>query len=513
MSTTPIGIDLGTTYSAVAAMNEQGEVQLLPNAEGDYITPSVVCFEGDNIVVGAVAKQARVDMPGATAEFVKRSMGSTWRFHFAGKEFTPIEISAITLKKLKLDAEAALGEPITEAVITCPAYFSTDQRDATEKAAQIAGLTVRALVNEPTAAAIAFGMGGDRIGNALVFDLGGGTFDVTVVNFGTGNQIEVLASDGDAELGGKDFDDAIMQLVMTEVQREHGTDISSDMEALAELRQKAEKAKHDLSARESTTIIQNIDGRKIRVQLSREAFTAAIQPLIEGMRLTIRTVLSDCGLTKDDIADVLLVGGSTRVPVVRRMVSEFFGREPNTTIHPDEAVARGAALYAAKLLASQIENGLPPEVRERAKALPAVQDIAPHSIGITVVAKDKEDPNAQVNSIILPRGAALPASVAERYVTVQDGQTAVKIEVNEGEEEDLAFVKELGSFALAFPAARPAGSPIDVQVGLDLSGIIRVRAMEVESGQQQEITIDYPMNLNQDQVRERAAWLSRQTVG
>ena len=352
MSTTPIGIDLGTTYSAVAVVNEKGEVNLLPNAEGDYITPSVVCFEGDNIIAGAVAKDARVNMPDATAEFVKRSMGTNRQFLFGGIEYSPTEISALILKKVKKDAEAALGTPITEAVITCPAYFGADRRDATEKAAKIAGINVLALVNEPTAAAMAFGMGGERTGNVLVFDLGGGTFDVTVVNFGPDNKIEVLASDGDAELGGKDFDDAIIRLVLAEVQRQHGIDVSSDMETIAELREKAEKAKHDLSARETTTISLNVDGKKMRLELTREAFTAAIQHHLEGMKLTIRTVLGDCGLTKGEITAVLLVGGATRVPAVRAMVQDVLDCEPNTTIHPDEAVARGAALYAAKLLAT-----------------------------------------------------------------------------------------------------------------------------------------------------------------
>lgn len=510
MSTVPIGIDLGTTYSAVAIVSETGEAQLLPNREGKYLTPSVILVEEGNIVVGDVAKDARIDMPTSTVEFIKRSMGTERRFFYANREFSPIELSSLILKKLKADAEAALGSPIIQAVITVPAYFGADRRDATEKAARIAGIEVLALINEPTAAALAFGMGDDRAGTVLVFDLGGGTFDVTVVVFGDDHIIEVLGSDGDAELGGKDFDDEIIKLVIHEFQHVYGVDIAADMAAMAELRQKAEKAKHDLSARDSTTISLNAEGQKLRMELSRDQFTAAIQPLLEGMKFTIRTVLEDCGLTSKDITDVLLVGGSTRVHAVRQMVREFFGREPNTTVHPDEAVAKGAALFAAKTLASTKPNCLPSELQERAKALPAVHDVAPHSIGISVV--DEQNRNQLRNSIILKRGTALPNTITDRFRTSETGQTSVKIDVNEGEEEDLDFINHLGSFILHLPTPRPAGSPIDVQVGLDLSGIIRVLATDVESGQRQDIAINYTVNMSEQEVRNRTAWLSRQTV-
>ena len=509
MSTVPIGIDLGTTYSAVAIVGETGEVQLLPNAEGKYLTPSVILIEDDNIVIGDVAKDARVDMPAAVVEFIKRSMGTERRFFYANQEFSPIELSSLVLKKLKSDAEAALGFPVTQAVITVPAYFGAEGRDATEKAARIAGIEVLALINEPTAAALAFGMGGDRTGTVLVFDLGGGTFDVTVVMFGDNNTIEVLGSDGDAELGGKDFDDEVIKLVIHEFQRVHGVDIATDIEATAELRQKAEKAKHDLSARESTTISLNVNDQKLRMELSRDQFAAAIQPLLEGMKFTIRTVLDDCGLTKDEITDVLLVGGSSRVQAVRQMVRDFFGREPNTTVHPDEAVAKGAALFAAQTLASNKSNCLPPELQARAKALPAVHDVALHSIGISAVDKNS---NHLRNAIILQRGTALPTAITDRFRTSENGQTSVKIDINEGEEEDLAYVTKLGSFVLNLPTPRPAGSPIDVQVGLDLSGIIRVLATDVESGQRKDVTIDYTVNMSEQEVRERSTWLSRQTI-
>ncbi len=510
MSTVPVGIDLGTTYSAVATIGETGEVSLLPNKEGKYLTPSVILIEDGNIVVGEVAKDARADMPAAIVEFIKRSMGTERRFYYANQEFSPIELSSLILKKLKTDAEAALGSPITQAVITVPAYFGAERRDATEKAARIAGIEVLALINEPTAAAMAFGMGGDRKGTALVFDLGGGTFDVTVVMFADDNTIEVLSSDGDAELGGKDFDDEIIKFVIQEFNQIHGVDIAADMEATAELRQKAEKAKQDLSARDSTTISLNINGQKLRMELTREQFSAAIQPLLEGMKFTIRTVLEDCGLGTNDITDVLLVGGSTRVQAVRQMVREFFGREPNTTVHPDEAVAKGAALFAAKTLASTKPNCLPPELRERAKALPAVHDVAPHSIGISVV--DEQNKNQMHNAIVLQRGTALPTTITDRFKTSENGQTSVKIDVNEGEEESLDFVNNLGSFVLNLATPRPAGSPIDVQVGLDLSGIIRVLAVDVESGQRQDIAIDYTVNISEQEVRERSNWLSRQII-
>lgn len=509
MTHPPIGIDLGTTYSAVAVFDEKGEPRLLPNLEGKYLTPSVVFFEADgNIVVGEVAKDARADHPEQVVEFIKRSMGVDRKFFYANREFTPIELSGLILKKLKQDAEAALGVPITRAVVTCPAYFGAERRDATEKAATIAGLSVLSLVNEPTAAALSFGMGGDKTGTVLVFDLGGGTFDVTLIRFADGNTIDVLASDGDAELGGKDFDDEIIVMAAEQLLKESGYDVYGDMEALAELRQKAEKAKHDVSARESTTLSFAAGAHKLRMTLTRDAFSKAIQPHLQGMRFTLQSVLTECNLTTRDINDILLVGGSTRIPAVREMVRDFFGKEPNTTIHPDEAVALGASLFAVKLLAADRSETMAPVVRERARGLPSVLDIAPHSIGTTAL----DGGNQEYNSIILPRGEKLPASITERYFTVADGQMAVKVDVNEGEDVDLNFVNRLGEFVLRLPVPRPAGSPIDIQVALDLSGIIRVAATDTLSGQHQRIEINYEVNMSEAQVKERTRWLQNQTI-
>ena len=488
MLSTPIGIDLGTTFSAVAILDETGDVKLLPNAEGKYLTPSVLYFENrDNVVVGEVAKDARAEEPERVAEFVKRSMGTNRSFTCDNDIFSPIELSSFILRKLKSDAETALSHPVTEAVITCPAYFEADRRDATEKAARLAGLNVLALVNEPTAAALAFGADRTKSGNLLIFDLGGGTFDVTVLRIDETGNIRVLLSNGDAELGGKDFDDAISVMVMQRLQLETGVDISVDVGALAELRQKAEKAKQDLTQRQSVTITLPAQGQRFKTQITREEFSQAITSHIQGMLMTIEDVLDECKLSASDIDDVLLVGGSSRVPAVRDMLRDFFGREPNSSIHADEAVARGAALYAAKLLVEKDSETLLPAVREQAKALPSVQDVAPHSLGVTTV----DDDDNEQNSIMLQRGTALPASIQDRFVTKDDGQTAVKVDVNEGESGDIDFVRQLGAFTLTLPEPRPAGSPIDVSIALDLSSIIRVVAVDVLSGNQKRIEIAY----------------------
>ncbi len=510
MSNIPIGIDLGTTYSAVAAIDEEGIPHLLPNSEGKYITPSVIFFEDEhNIVVGEVAKDARVDVPDQVAEFIKRSMGTDRKFNYIGQEFTPIGLSGLILKKLKTDAEAALGKPITKAVITCPAYFGAERRDATKKAAEIAGLEVLALINEPTAAAMSFGMGSDKTGTALVLDLGGGTFDVTIIRFESDNQITVLGSDGDSELGGRDFDDQIITWVGQQFQNEHSIDIYGNLEALAELRQKAEKAKRDLTSRTSTNIIFSASGQRMKMTLSRDKFEQLIQPYLEGMRSTMQDVMDDCNLTTADIADVLLVGGSTRVHAVQEMARTFFGKEPNTTVHPDEAVALGASLFAGQILVANKGNLLPPQVYERVRALPSVIDIAPHSIGVTAI---DTDTNKSYNSIVLPRGVQLPAKVTEIFTTIYNGQTAVNLDINEGEDEDVTYVNQLGNFTLQLPEARPAGSPIEVQMELDLSGIIRVIAIDVQSGHQKDITINYIANMNKEDVAQRALWLQTQTV-
>lgn len=511
MSKTPIGIDLGTTFSAVGTVDDDGRVRLLPNAEGETLTPSAIFFEKPgNIVVGSVAKDARTEYPLQVVEFIKRSMGTDRTFEYLGEKFTATELSAIILKKLKQDAEAALGgQEIKQVVITCPAYFGAEKRDATEKAAKIAGLEVQALLNEPTAAAIAFGMGVQKAGVALIFDLGGGTFDVTIVRFGEDKSIAVLATDGDHELGGKDFDDALMEMGIKQFQQEHSYDILADVEALAELRQKAEKVKRDLTARESATLLVTAGGEKSKLTITREQFAAAIRPHLEGMKMTMLNTLEDAKLKPQDITDVLLVGGSSRIPAVRDMVKELLGREPNTAIHPDEAVAMGAALYSAKLADSTAATPTEMTQVKRSENVPNVYDITPHSIGTTAYdGKDRKH-----NSIILPRGAKLPATAKQRYSTKVEGQKTARVDVNEGENEDISFVRQIGSFTLTFPAARKANSPIDVEVWMDVSGIIRVVAVDVLSNKHEEITIDYTVNMNQAEVEDRAGWLKDQNIG
>lgn len=509
MTTTPIGIDLGTTYSAVAALAPDGDIRLLPNAEGESLTPSVLFFESpQRVIAGKVAKDARADHPERVVEFVKRSMGTDHTFAFDHELYSPIELSSLILKKLKQDAEAALGQRIHQVVITCPAYFGTGRRDATAKAAHLAGLEVMALINEPTAAAFAFGMGRDKHGTVLVFDLGGGTFDATLIRFDAGGGIEVLASDGDAELGGKDFDNALIELVLARVHRETGVDLGDDPLALAELRAQAEQAKHDLTERDTATIRLYPGGRRWRTEISRAEFEHAIRSHLAGMQLTVQGMLDECGLERNDVSDVLLVGGSTRVPAVRAFLGNLFGKPPNTSIHPDEAVARGAALFAAKMLVTKQPQTLLPVVRGKAEALPSVQDVAPHSIGVTVV----DDDERHANSIILRRGQALPADCLEHYETRDPGQAAAQVDINEGESDELDYVRQIGSFTLRLPEPRPKGSPIDVRVAFDLSGLIQVTAIDVVSGRQRSIEIDYTENMSTAEVDARRHWLQQVTV-
>ncbi len=510
MSQPPIGIDLGTTFSAVATLDEKGNVNLLPNASGDTLTPSVVFFETlDNIVVGQVAKDARVDFPDRVAEFIKRSMGTDRTFFFADQEFTPTEVSAIILKKLVQDAAAALsGVEIKKAVVTCPAYFGAERRDATEKAAEIAGIELLALVNEPTAAAMAFGMGGERTGTALVFDLGGGTFDVTLLKFGENNTIDVLVVDGNHELGGKDFDDAIMQICLEKFTVEHDYDVESDIEALGEFRQRAEKAKRDLTVREATNVSLTAGGKKTRFELTRADFSAAISPHIQNMKLTMMNILGEAGLKPADVDEILMVGGSSRVPAVYEMVESYFGKQPNTSIHPDEAVARGAALFASQMMAAESGNTVAPEVREVVARLPSVRDIVPHSIGTTAYFDDDE----LHNSVILERGTSLNTPVRKQFFTAEDGQRNVRIDINEGEGDDLDYVQNIGGFTLTLPQALPGGSKIDVEITLDQSGAIRVLAVDLKSGEQESIEIDYSANMKPEQVQERKQWLRTRSV-
>lgn len=517
----PIGIDLGTTYSVVATLDNEGQVQVLRNSVGGYLTPSVVYFESENnLVVGQAAKDARVYAPKQVSEFIKRQMGSDFKFSAFNRQFSPIEISAVILKKLKEDAQVALnGTTISDVVVTCPAYFTAEQRDATEKAAIMAGLNLLALINEPTAAAVAFGMGGDKTGYALVFDLGGGTFDVTVLKFAPGNVIDVLVSDGDHELGGKDFDDAIMRLAVDHFLKETGYNMAGDIEAYAELRDKAEKAKRELSQVEKTNINLSAGGYRGRFELTREQLNEAIAGQIEYMRGTVEDALAEAKLTPDDIQDVLLVGGSTYMPVVRQMVEEFFGRTPNTSVNPDEAVARGAGLYAAKLMTEGIDK---PEIRDkkhlvsaavqdRAKLLPSVQDIVNHSIGITAV----RSANDQVgyNSIILKRGMKLPAESEDTFHTLVNDQSAIESSVNEGEDENLDDINKLASFVFEFEKPKPIDYPVNVHIALDRSGILRVTITDPKTKRNKLVELKYGQNMSQADVQEGKKWLNSVKTG
>jgi len=516
MTDTPIiGIDLGTTYSVICRVDEHGDVQVIPNSLGQNITPSVVFFQSENqYVVGRPARDAKVDHPDRVVEFIKRSMGLSGegRYTFFGQTYSPEMISALILKKLKADAEAVIGQEITHAVITCPAYFNPSRRDATKKAAQIAGLTTLQILNEPTAASVAFGFSGERHGTVLVFDFGGGTFDVTILRFLPDNVIDVLVSSGHHELGGKNLDDALLAHIIQQCQSDTGIDISGDLETLAEVRAQVLEAKHTLSEMDVAKVRFYPSGQKYNLEITPQTFEGLISGSIQQLKLITKGALKDAKLTPEQIDDVLLVGGSTRVPAVRAMVQDLFGKAPNFSVHPDEAVGIGAALTAAKLMIPSDDErttAIPiineknlkvtDELRQTAYLVPYVRDIVPHSLGTTAVRQDK---TTHFNSIILKRGEKLPASSEEEYYTVSNGQRSVHIDVNEGEVEtlDKVLVTQIGEFVYDFDSPKPENYPVRIKIGLDLSGIIVVTVTEPQTGKVIVREFDYTSTISSQQA-------------